>query len=262
MVFLFVWFLFTVLVSLFSPCFAAGSVGVKTGDWVKYQGSASDLPSGEFLGIDEMDWMKAEVTSVSGSAVTVQMTARYKNGSEMVQNLVGDVVTGSGNLTFLILPAGIERGDAVPFAMFNMGQVGMVVNDTVSRTYLGASRTVNALSLSVSQNYASVDVHAYWDKATGFLMELSMQVSALGQNMQLSIQAVETSMWSADSFGFLGGGSSGLLGDNLIYIVGIVAVVVIVVAAVLLMRTRKHVAPVPQVVLPPASAAVFNSKAV
>ncbi len=238
----FAWFLITVFVSFIVPGFAAGSVGVKEGDWVKYTGSASGLEPDGFLGLGDMDWMKGELMSVRGNTVTVQMTAHYKNGSEQEQILVGDVVSGSGNLTFMIMPAGMEIGDALPFAMFDLGGVSMVVNDTVSRSYMGISRIVNVLSVSV-EDFASVEV--YWDKGTGVLMELSMEVSALGHGMDMSIEAVETNMWSANSmFG-------GDLSTNLIYLVGIVAVVIAVAAVALtlfLRKSRLPSAPIPPVV--------------
>jgi len=242
--------LVALLVLVVPTCLGAYSVGVRAGDWVKYRGTASGLGSGEFLGLSGMDWMKGEVLSVSGTTVTVQMTAHYKNVSEQVQRLVGDMASSSGNLTFMIMLAGLEKGDAFPLAMFGSGEVGLVINDTVSRTYLGASRGVNVLSISVSEDYASVEAHAYWDQVTGVLMELSMQVSAMGQTMQMSIEAIETNMWSA---GLLGGSVSGLLADSFICIVGIAAVTVIVVSAVLLMRRRK---PVPAAVPAVPSASV------
>ncbi len=225
------------------PCFAAASVGVKPGDWVKYQGSISGLPAGESYGldyIDDIEWMKAEVHSVSGNTVTLTMTMHSKNGSESVQTISGDVLSGSGDLTFLIMPAGLEKGDVLPSSMFDLGQAGMTVNAVESRSYLGASRSVSAVTMSVSESYADVDFHAYWDKATGFLMELemsmSMAIQGFSQDMNVSIHAVETNMWSG---GLLGSGS-GVLGDNLIYVVGIVAVVVAVVSAVMLMRVLRR----------------------
>jgi hypothetical protein len=228
------------LVWVVSPCFGAYSVGVKTGDWVKYEGSASGFEPDEFLDLSQMEWMRGEVLDVSGTTVTVQMTAHYTNGSESVQKLVGDVAAASGNLTFMLMPAGLEKGDAFPIAMFDLGQVSLFINDTVSRTYLGASRSMNVLSLSVSEDFVSLEVGAYWDQATGVLMELSMQVSAMGQNMQLSIEAIETNVWSAGSF--LGGDPA----SNLIYLVGIVATVIAVVAvAVVLFVRRPRAMPVP-----------------
>jgi hypothetical protein len=229
------------LVLVVSPCFGAYSVGVKAGDWVKYEGSASGFEPDEFLDLSQMEWMRGEVLDVSGTTVTVQMTAHYTNGSESVQKLIGDVATASGNLTFMMLPAGLEKGDAFPFAVFDLGQVGLSINDTMTRAYMGVSRSVNVLSISVSEDYVSLEVGAYWDQATGVLLELSMQVSALNENMQMSIEAVETNMWSAG--GFLGGDPA----SNLIYIVGIVATVVAVVAVavVLFVRRKPMSAPIP-----------------
>jgi len=234
------------LVWAVSPCFGAYFVGVKAGDWVKYEGSASGFEPDEFLDLSQMEWMKGEVLGVSGTTVTVQMTAHYKNGSESVQILVGDVATASGNLTFMIMPAVLEKGDAFPIAMFDLGQVSLFINDTVSRTYMGVSRSVNALSLSVSEDYVSLEVAGYWDQATGVLMELSMQVSALNENMQMSFKAIETNMWSGG--GFLGGD----LSSNPIYLVGIIAAVIAVVAVAVVLFVRRKPMPAPILVGVPA----------
>src|SRR4030067_1499883 len=117
--------LVALLVLVVPTCLAAHSVGVKAGDWVKYEGSASGIEPDEFLDLSQMEWMKGEVLSVSGTTVSVQMTAHYKNGSDAVQKLVGDVASASGNLTFMIMPAGSTEGDALPLAMFDLGQVGL-----------------------------------------------------------------------------------------------------------------------------------------
>ena len=215
--------LFAVTVLEIPKCFGAYTVGVKVGDWVKYQASASGIEPDEFLDLNQMEWMKGEVLSVSGTLVTVQMTAHYENGSESVQKLVGDMASGSGNLTFMIMPAGLEKGDAFPIAMFDLGQVALSINDTLTRRYMDVSRSVNVLSIRVSEDYVSLEVGAYWDQATGVLLELSMQVSAFDENMQMSIEAVETNMWSA------GGFSVGDASSNLIYLVGITATVIAVV---------------------------------
>ena len=237
---------FTVLVSTVPTSFGAYTVGVKAGDWVKYQGNASGIEPEEFLDLSQMEWMKGEVLSVSGTTITVQMTAHYKNGSDAVQKLVGDVASASGNLTFMIMPAGSKEGDALPLAMFDLGQVGLSINDTVTRTYMGVSRSVNVLSISVSEDAVSLEVGAYWDQATGVLMELSMQVSAMDQSMQMSIEAIETNMWSAG--GFLGGD----LSSNLIYIVGIIATVIAVVAVAIVLFVRRKPMPAPIPVSVPA----------
>src|SRR4030065_2254583 len=126
---------FTVLVSTVPTSVGAYTVGVKAGDWVKYQGNASGIEPEEFLDLSQMEWMKGEVLSVSGTTVTVQMTAHYKNGSDAVQKLVGDVASASGNLTFMIMPAGLKKGDALPLAMFDLGQTDLVINNTLTRTY-------------------------------------------------------------------------------------------------------------------------------
>lgn len=240
--------LVALLISVVSSCFGAYSVGVKAGDWVKYQVTTSGIGSDEFLGFSQADWVKGEILSVSGTSVTAQMTARYTNGSEQVQTLVGDVATGSGNLTFMLVPAGLEKGDSVPVAMFGPVQTGLVFNDTVSRTYAGASRSVNVFSMSISEDFATVEVQAYWDQVTGVLMELFMYASTVGNTVEVGVKATETNMWSAG--GFLGGGDPL---NNLLFMGGVVAAVTAVaVVAVVLFTRRPSPMPAPVPVPVPA----------
>lgn len=234
---------FVMLISVVPMVFGA-SVGVKVGDWVKYEVSASGNVSEGFGDFDQTEWMKGEVLSVSGTNVTMQITAHYKNGSaDKVDKLIGDIAGSSGNLSFILVPAGLKAGDAIPMSMFGSNPTNLVINDTVSRTYAGASRSVNHFGMSASGSGYSVEVAAYWDQATGVLMELSMSTVTPEENMQVSIKATETNMWSSGLFGTL---------SNPILIISIASVIIVAIAAVIILMTRRP-KPIPAPAMPPAN---------
>lgn len=226
------------VVSMVPMSFGAVTVGVKAGDWIKYQISASGDTSEGFGDINQTDWMKGEVSSVSGTSVTMQMIAHYKNGSTApIQTLVGDVAAGSGDLSFILIPADLKEGDTLQLAMF--GSSNMVINDTVSRTYAGASRSANHFGVSASGGGFTVAANAYWDQATGILLELSMSMITPEQNMQVNIKAIETNMWSS---GLFGGDILETL-SNPIFIISIAAVIIVAIAAGILIARRPKATP-------------------
>lgn len=238
------------LVSVAPLSFGAYTVGVKAGDWIKYTGTVSGMESTDFMDFSQTSWIKSEVLSVSGTTVTLQLVAHFTNGSEAeVGKLVGDVATGSGNLTFL-MPAGMQKGDSFPSSVFGPSPIGLHINDTVSRSYAGASRAVNVISMASSFGSMSFEFAAYWDQATGVLLELFTSTSMPGESAQISIKATETNMWSGGLFGDVGS----FLSNNMVYIVvGLMGVtVVVVVIALLMMRGPRPVA----VSVAPSAAAV------
>jgi hypothetical protein len=245
------------LFSVVHSSFAAYTVGVKPGDWMKYQvtlsWTGSEPDTSDFGELGEAEYVKGEVLAVDGTGVTVKMSMHLKNGSDIEQRLVGNVATGEGNLTVFIVPSGMQKNDVFPGMMFGDDAATFMVADTVSRSYCGASRTVNVYSLSMPPTSGfSAAISAYWDQATGVLAELSMSMSMAEQSMSMKVLASETNMWSS---GFLGFNlSSDPMMNILIPVIAIAAVAacVVVVALILVRRSHRAAASVPMP--PPASA--------
>jgi hypothetical protein len=196
----------TLLLSVVQSSFAAYTVGVKPGDWMKYNVTLSwtgtEPDTSNFGELGEAEYMKGEILFVDGSSVTAKMSMHMTNGSDLEQTLVGNVATGSGNLTIFIIPSGMQEGDNFPSMMFGDQTTTLTVTNTESRTYCGTSRTVNIYSLTApSTNGFSASIAANWDQATGVLVELSMQMSMTGQSMVMKVLATETNMWSSGIFG-------------------------------------------------------------
>jgi len=211
------------------------TVGVKTGDWIKYELNASwngtGTESSPTTEMKQMSWSKVEIKNVSGTKVTLETITGYKNGTtEQPPNITIDVATGE--FMEILTPANLKEGDSIP------QQSGSVkkINGTITRTYCGASRNVNFAYITlVHETILSKTIKVYWDKATGIMVEFylysSATTSTAQQTFEFSQKATETNMWSADILG--------LISNNLIYIAGIVVLVVIITVSVFLLRRRK-----------------------
>ncbi len=163
------------------PIWAANySVGVEMGDWIKYD------VFGTVPGLEEYDWVKMEVQSLSGTEITVLATIHYKDGREETNTLSWDVETGREPW---IIPADLSKGDAFPFEYATL-----IVNDTVTRTYAGASRSVNLLNLT--EYDIDTEMFAYWDQTTGGLVELFLNKSSSTESWTGGYKAIETNIWA------------------------------------------------------------------
>ena len=234
---------FALTLSIAQSSFAAYTVGVKPGDWIKYQVTFSwtgtQPDTSDFGDLGQAQYIKGEVSAVDGTSVTVKMSMQMNNGTEITQTLTGDVATGQGDLAIFIAPSGMQKGDAFPGTMFGTGTMSLTITDTVSRTYAGASRTVNMYSLSMPPTSGfTATIAAYWDQATGILTELSMSMTTPQQSMDMKVLATETNMWTSGIFGF------NLTSDpllNTLILVGIIAAVAGGAAAtVLVIMRRSH----------------------
>jgi hypothetical protein len=105
-------FVFPVLALTYNP-------GVATGQYVKY---------GNFVGIgqgvesfNDYDWLKLQVTGVSGKDVTFLSTSQFKNGTALAGNntiSVWNIETGTENgvpsTQGYIIAANLNQGDQSP----------------------------------------------------------------------------------------------------------------------------------------------------
>jgi len=196
----------------------ANLVGVKAGDWVKYDVFCAGEPflwDSPLLYYDpvEVDWVKVEVLSVSGSNVTVRETVHCFDGRERNSTFA---ISPHQKMTFggsgYIIPANYSPGDTVGFAHIwvtygDWRDVELTLNDTVSRSYGGVTKEVNVVQWSHLYPY---DVYIYnfsyefcWDKNTGFLLEKTFQTYALSygnaSKSTVKLEIVDTNMWEMET---------------------------------------------------------------
>ena len=186
-------FVFPVLALTYNP-------GVASGQYVKY---------GNFVGIgqgvesfNDYDWLKLQVTDVSGKAVTLFSTSQYKNGTAIAGNgtvSVWNIETGTQDgvpsTQGPIIAANLNQGDPIP------PPNTYIVNRTESRTYVGVSRTVNILDASLSTPSYNATLTYVYDKASGMLLESTTQTTTQADPQPLtttiSYSIIETNIFSS-----------------------------------------------------------------
>lgn len=160
--------------------YAEVQVGVKVGDWVKYELTVSGASPPQ----DLPQWVRAECTSVAGTNVTLRMLMHMSNGAEHMETWTIDVATGSGHAFFqAVIPANSKTGDTIQ----------LVTNDSVTiageatGTYAGASRTYVYASLVEEDGQFDY----CWDKQTGVLLEVSLTQDSAS----IAYKATDTNIW-------------------------------------------------------------------
>ncbi|MDH7606169.1 MAG: hypothetical protein QHH12_00150 [Candidatus Bathyarchaeota archaeon] len=164
--------------------YAEAQVGIKLGDWIKYELAFS----GTSPPPDMPTWVRGECTSIAGTTVTLTMTMHMGDGTEHVETWTIDIATGSGNVTFqVIIPANSKTGDTVK--LMDFGDV-TIAGETTG-TYAGASRTfVYASFTGENEQY-----NYRWDKQTGVLLEISLTQGSAS----IAYKATATNIWQSSS---------------------------------------------------------------
>ena len=98
--------------------------------------------------------------------LTIQSVTRYENSTTRIEILNGDLMTGRGNLAYHLISGGLSVDDPV-----YPGPYTPTINQTVSMTYLGVSRTVNVLNITETPPNLIVNIEYIWDQNTGIILE-------------------------------------------------------------------------------------------
>ena len=159
-------------------------VGVRKGDEFIYDikgyssSGDSSAMSEEFLELNMTDWYKVTVTDVSGSDVSLDITWRYMNGTEISSTSSINVETGiyyPTNGFYPLYAANLKANDFIR----PHGPDRSTINATSTRQYASGARETNRRSL-VIESYDSQDPTRTWtenqniqfDRQTGMLVEL------------------------------------------------------------------------------------------
>jgi len=190
-----------------------GTPGVNVGDTFTYGNGSfnwySDdpnaTPPAQWSDLDQTAWVLVSVENVVGTNVTGSFLSRYGNGTEMTESGWVDVDTGDGdNMTMFLISADLNPGDPI----YSSGDYSTwMINETIPKTYLGGPRETNHLNItmemSVQSMYIYLSVNAYWDRATGVLVEMSMdsnQTITYTTEYSFSIELTESNKWVIPEF--------------------------------------------------------------
>ncbi len=212
-----------------SPVFASSEpyVGVKEGDWIEYEitieGTGTAPPTHDVI------WMRMEVLTVDGAAFSVNLTARYANGT--VGSAIWKYNFTEGNLGgWTIIPANLSPGETFyDFSIHNHKPVNVTIQGQEQKIVLGAIRTV-------TYGNDSVRHIKEWDKATGFFIGSSEVIQNVTnkdgwyiENLTVITKAVATNLWSPQ-----------IMGNQAVFALiaasAVLALVILVSAAVILKR--------------------------
>ena len=184
-----------ILAILIFPVFAVEyNVGVKPGDYVKY--SYLSGPGDDY----NLDWLKFEVTGISGKIVTVFATNSMKDGSDAGGNGTSSTwnieAGGAGNGQYgqfqMIFASNLKPGDLIATSSTTK------VNRTDTRSYLGVSRTVNVIEgTSTYSDDKTITVLIFIDKAIGVILETQTRNSIYGDTPTDSYIITETNIFEA-----------------------------------------------------------------
>jgi hypothetical protein len=159
------------------PVFAIDyNAGVAKGLYVTYGNFIGDGPGVETF--NDYNWSKLEVIDVSGNEITLLSTGQFKNGAAIpgngtveVWNVEAGTESGVPSTQGPIIAANLTEGDLIPPPNTYM------VNKTENRVYLGASRSVNILAVTVSTPDYSTSLTYVYDRSSGMLLESTVETT-------------------------------------------------------------------------------------
>jgi hypothetical protein len=190
-----------ILVALVLPVLAIQyNVGVTSGQYVKYGNFVGSGPGYEAF--NDYGFLNLQVVSVSGNTVTLLSTGQFKNGTALPGNGTIDVwniETGTDNETPStqgpIIAANLNQGDAIP------PPNTYSVNQTADLTFLGTTRSVNILNVTVSTPDYNSTLNYVYDKISGMLLESTSTTSTQAQPQLItstfSYSIVETNIFGS-----------------------------------------------------------------
>jgi hypothetical protein len=229
------------LLTAVAPVFALTyTPGVTAGQYVKYGHFAGSGPGLEDF--SNIDSQTLQVTNAAGTEVTLLSFGQYKNGT---------VTQGNGTVSIWDLSAGTDNGQPTtqgPIIAANL-QAGdpipptgtYSINSTESRQYLGFTRSINILSISISTPDYNSTFNYVYDKASGMLLEASSETNTQSYSgavtSQYSYSVTETNVFALSPTPSPTNISIGIP-LQYIAILAIVIIVVVVIAVVMVFRKR------------------------
>ncbi len=186
-----------VSVLILSSASAAASdvpqVGVKEGDWIEYNVNVNG--TGPAPPTHDVRWMRMQVLHVNGPAFSINVTARYTNGT--VGSAVWNFNFSEGNVGgWVIIPANLAVGDCFfDSSIHNHIPVNVTIQSETQQDLLGATRTVTFGNDSFRNKE--------WDKATGFFVwstetyqNFTSKTGFYINDLTVTVQSTATNMWS------------------------------------------------------------------
>jgi hypothetical protein len=225
------------LATLALPVFAVEyNPGVSVGQYAKYGNFVGTGPGVETF--NDIGWQKLQITGVSGKAITLLFTSQYKNGTATpgngtveVWNIETGTENGVPNTQGPIVAANLNQGDAIP------PPNTYTVNRTETRTYLGVSRTVTTLDVTIPTSSYNTSLSYVYDRTSGMLLQSTTQTTTQPDpepiTTSISYSIIETNLFGSTST------ASPSVPEFSITILGVTILAVLVIAAASLIIFKK-----------------------
>jgi hypothetical protein len=145
-------------------------LGVKSGDWMKYDIVTEEL---NWTGWERFDIYEVEGTLMKFNATTYSESFGYiyQTGQFNMSEMEAYTAYPNDVIKTIVIPANLKTGDT--FRYYDMGPI--TIAGETSSTYLGASRSVIYATYTpptgVSSEASRIDYK--WDKITGIVLEFS-----------------------------------------------------------------------------------------
>lgn len=168
--------IFTILNAFFAVAVDYNKVGVKQGQWIQYNTSVvykgSGLPPEYIYKLTQVQWISITIVNVVDTKITITELTHFQNGTQESKTYDTDVKTGG--MGFIIFAAGLKKGDPV------QPNSSILINDTVSRRYLGTTRNANFVNFTMGGQTSY-----YFDQETGVILEFLGDYRDYKQEMKI-----------------------------------------------------------------------------
>ena len=163
--------IFALSTSLILVPVSFASIGVKEGDWAKYEITATAIEgSEEFLenlGEIDLEWFRIDVKNITNDTINLEIITHYLDGTEETDTVDAFEVG-------FIVETDLKEGDSIIPPLIVVEEA--YINGTISREYAGVPRTINYIDLSTTE-MISLTYRAYFDKTTGIMCEISLSLT-------------------------------------------------------------------------------------
>ena len=227
-----------IIAALTVPIFALDyNLGVTVGQYVKYGNFVGVGPGTEAF--NDYNWLKLQVTDISEKQASLLSTSQFKNGT---------AIAGNGSIAVWNIETGTEDGipkTQGPIIATNLNQGDDIpppntynVNKTETRTYLGISRTVNILDVTLFTPDYNTSLTYVYDRASGMLLESTAQTTPT--EPQPVISTISYSIIETNIFGSTPNPSPIFPEFTILLGAIILGILIIVLTAIILSKRNKH----------------------
>ena len=205
-----------ITVSFTAVAFADLPVGVKKGDWIKYQVTVTGNPPPD----ENITWARMDITGVQGETINITVQTGYANGTIYPENgITLNIATGAIGDGFFI-PTNLTPGD-----QYRTEYEGIINITSVGQLEAGGAERTVLSGVSSQTTY-------YWDKQAGIMVAATSNLTGYS----IITKTSGTNIWQPQILG---------LDLTVFYelVVVVIAVVVAVLAIALILVWRKSVHP-------------------